>query len=181
MKISAIILTLLTAVLFTGCVTETGGGSGDIVKIGDPVPQFSVTNADGNGTTEFSQADFVGKRSMILFFRTVCPDCQREFPKIFAAWSALKDTPDFQLIAISREETAQTVASYWNSVDDNKPSFEGMPYYLDPDAIAFCSFAEKTVPRLYLVGTDGKIQYIGIEDFDFADGTELVNLIDGLQ
>ncbi len=95
---------------------------------------------------------------------------------------ALYPAADEQFILISRGEAAQTVADYWTSTSAGpaKPSFEPMPYYLDPDGSAFGKFADSYVPRIYLVGADGKVKHMEIETFGFADGDGLVRLIDEL-
>jgi peroxiredoxin len=180
MKLQAIkrftpVAALIVAMALAGCVSEPPRDPGNIVNSGDAVPSFTVTNADGVGTRTFSQADFAGKRSVIAFFWTPCGDCRREMPKVEAAWQALKDEPDFQLIAISRGETPDVVAAHWAEVGYT------MPYLLDPNADAFHLFAENTVPRIYLVDSGGIIQYVGIETFEFGSGAELVNLINGLR
>ncbi len=146
---------------------EEGDGIKNYVTVGSTVPSFSVTKADGN-TEEFQASRFVGKRSVVVLFRSSCGDCQRELPKVYSAWEELQDEVDF--ICVSRAENADAVALYWNR-------FASMPYYLDPDAVAFNKFANSYVPRIYLVGTDGKVKHFEIETFSFANGAELVELI----
>ena len=187
-KIATILATVAAmaavTVLYAGCVSEKRGG--DFVKVGDPVPSFTVTNASGEGTKTFSQADFVGKRSMILFFATWCPDCRRELPIVHEAWLRLRGRSDFQLVAVSRDETAETVSKYWNTpqLDESgavtKPSFEGMPWWLDPEAKAFNTFADSYIPRVYLVDTRGEIASVAVETFDLS-ADNIVELIEGLK
>ncbi len=177
MKNIATIIAL--ALMLTACVVEPPD-AGDRVKVGDAVPDFIVTDADGRGTHHFSQADFVGKHSLVLFFSTSCPDCQRELPKIFQAWQALRNEIDFQLVAVSRQEIPATVAEYWNLEADGKPSFATMPYWLDPDRSAFETFADSYVPRIYLIDSHGKVAMMAVETFYF-DADRLVELIQGLR
>lgn len=179
------IFTVLAAtVLLTACINGGGGDDNGIknhVVAGDPVPSFTVTASDGAEKVNFTQADFIGKRSVIVFFNIQCPDCKREMPKVHAAWQEFADDPDFQTVAISRgEKTAEEVTSYWVSETETKPSFDPMPFFLDFDKSAFETFANLYVPRLYLVGTDGKIAYMAIETFDF-DAAGLIDKINGLQ
>jgi peroxiredoxin len=151
--------------------------------VGDVVPEFTVKQADGASDAPFLAADFEGRRSVIVFFQTTCADCRRELPKIHEAWqlfSKYRAFPDVQFILISRGENAATVAEYWTSVAESKPSFDPMPYYLDPERETYNKFANTYVPRLYLIGTDGRVKYMAIEEFDF-DGAELIDLIDALQ
>ena len=180
-----ITVTLLSAMTLAGCIGERTNG--DAVKVGDPVPAFTVTKPFGDGMKAFSQADFAGKRSIIIFFATWCPDCRRELPIIYEAWQRLVERPDFQFVAISREETSEAVSEYWNSVllDEEsgaviKPSFEPMPWWLDPDASAFHTFADSYIPRIYLVDTRGEIASVAVETFELT-ADKIVELIEGLK
>lgn len=174
-----IVLALAATMTLVGCISEKKG-VGDLVEEGDPVPAFTVTNPSGDGTKAFTQADFVGKRSMIVFFATWCPDCRRELPIVHEAWRRLAERPDFQFIAISREEAAADVAKYWTSVTETKPSFEPMPWWLDTDASAFRTFADSYIPRIYLADTSGKIAMVAVETFDLTSDT-IVKLIEDLE
>lgn len=174
----------LAAAIFLSSTACINGGNDNGVKNhvvkGDPVPSFTVTASDGVDRVDFARADFMGKRSVIVFFNTQCPDCQREMPKVYAAWLEFADDPDFLMVPISRGETAEAVAAYWSSETDTKPSFEPMPFFLDTDRSAFEKFANLYVPRLYLVGTDGKIAYMAVETFGF-DAAGLIDKINGLK
>jgi thiol-disulfide isomerase/thioredoxin len=175
---------LLSAMLCSGgCIDETGDDIVNRVTVGDEVPEFRVKKADGATDVGFEQSDFMGIRSVILFFQTTCGDCRREMPKIHEAWqyfSKNRDITDVQFILISRGENAATVSEYWTSTTESKPSFSPMPYYLDPERAAYNKFANSYVPRIYLIGTDGLVKYLAIETFDF-DGTELIKKIYDLQ
>lgn len=166
------------ALLATSCIIGPKNDGSDRVKIGDPVPTFSVTDSYGVKKT-FSQADFVGKRSVIIFFATWCPDCRREMPIVYEAWKKLSQYVDFQIIAISREETADAVKKYWDEESESKPAYTGMAWWLDSDKSAFSSFADSYVPRIYLVNTRGEIAQVAVEKFDMTAEriVELINLL----
>lgn len=170
MKNIAATFLLSISVFFTGCISEGGDEVINRVKVGDPIPAFTVKQADGTGSVSFEPGDFVGTRSVIVLFQTSCGDCKREMPKIHEAWKHFfmpLAAEDVQFVLISRAESAADVTKYWTSADDTKPSFAPMPYYLDPNKNAFGKFANSYVPRIYLVGTDGKVKYMAIEKFDF--------------
>ncbi len=152
---------------------DDGGTKGikNYVVVNSAVPSFSVTGENGTGAAEFTSSWFVGKRSVIVFFNSECPDCEREMPKIRTAWAELQ-SKGIIFICISRKETVEAVAKYWN-----KSGFYPMPYYLSQDGAAFYKFANSYVPRIYLVGTDGKVKHFEVETFSFADGAALVELI----
>lgn len=170
MKRLAAIFLLCVPAIFAGCISEgNGDGIENYVKKGSRIPPFTAKNADGSDH-RVSPGDFDGKRSVIVLFQSTCGDCKREMPKVYDAWEELKDESDFQMITISRGESAVTVAEYWKSFGD-------MPYMLDPDKSVFGKFANSYVPRIYLVGKDGKVVHMEIEKFSFATGAGLLDLI----
>lgn len=170
----------VVAAALAGCVAETQGEGEDPVKVGDRVPAFTVAGgAEGTMDARFGQGDFEGRRSMIVFFSSDCPDCRRELPVVHEAWLALRGRDDFQLIAVARQPSAARVAEYWSSAEGGKPSFEGMPWWHDAYGAAFRAFAANRVPRLYLVDTRGRVAGILVETFDMSAG-DLVRLVDGL-
>jgi len=124
------------------------------VEVNDEVPHFEVNDGDG-GT--FSSEDFIGKRSLLVLFDTTCEDCQRELPKANTVWENLQSDPDCQVIAISRGQKKEIVDKYW------KEEHFDMPTYLDPDRTVFDKFANSTIPRFYLINSEGIIQWMGIE------------------
>lgn len=173
MKGFAVILSFIVSVLGVGCISEKPEGVVNYVNEGDPVPEFTVRSEDGTGTVSFTSSDFMGKRTVIVLFWTPCGDCRREMPKIHSVWEHFRDADDFRLVAVSRGENAAAVAEYWSG-----SGYTGMPYYLDPDRSAFGRFANTTVPRLYLVGSDGVVKHMEIERFSpAAKIIELINEI----
>lgn len=168
MKKLALILLIIPAL--HACITEKRDVVVNYVNENDPVPSFSVRTPHDANPVAYTASDFIGKRSLIVFFWTPCGDCRREMPKIHEVWEQFKNDGDFQLVAVSRGESAQTVADYWSD-----SGYSGMPYYLDPDRSAFAQFANNTVPRLYLIGREGLISHMEIERF--SPTQEIIELI----
>jgi thiol-disulfide isomerase/thioredoxin len=183
MKQISVIILINAVLCLGGCVSESNDKIVNHVKVGDAVPKFTVKGTNGTGNVTFEAGDFEGQRSVIVFFQTTCGDCRREMPKVYEAWRYFADTevyPPVQFILVSRGESAAAVADYWASETETKPSFESMPYYLDPGRVAYDKFANSYVPRLYLVGSNGRVKYMAIETFDF-DGWDLIDKINNLQ
>ena len=150
----------LAALVFAcaSCVKDGDSEAYEIinhVEVGDAVPEFTVS--DGAGST-FHSSDFIGKRSLLILFSTECPDCQKVLPIINdEVWPQIKDDPAYQLVTISRDETAEVVNKFWS---DKKFT---LPTYLDPGRKVFDLFANSTVPRLYIINVEGKIDWMAIE------------------
>ncbi len=165
---------LLAALFLSGCVA---GGEPKLksLPVGTPMPVFSVDNGD----EVVSNDDLAGKRTLIVFFRTTCPDCKRELPLIETAYKAVSAQEDFRLVAVTMENNADTVVpEYWTNNGFT------MPWYIDDYGTAFSSFEIERVPSLYLFGSDGKVAFAAIETFKnygISTAGDLIELINGLQ
>lgn len=136
-----------------------------IARVGDSVPQFSLTTADGD---EFSLPKG-GKVILINFFATWCGPCQLELPHIERIWEAYKNYEHFRLLVIGREETTASVREYR---DKNGFTF---PIAADPDRSVYSLFANEMIPRTMVVSPDGRIVYSRIGFYE--DGLNELNAV----
>lgn len=118
-----------------------------IVGVGMPLPVFAVTMHDGSTLTNY---DLKGKPSLIVFFSTTCPDCERELPSLNRRY--VEHGRDTTFIAISREQPDNTVTAYWQ---DHGFS---LPYSAQRDRHIYSLFARKGIPRIYISDVNGIIQ-----------------------
>lgn len=145
MKLCSIIYIFLF-LLFSSCVSDVVTEDIERVKVGDMVPTFSVETLTGE---TFSSAGMSGKSYLIMFFSTTCPDCQRQLPEVNQAYQQLGRID--AVIAISRAEAAETVATFWH--DHNLL----LPVAVPSDRNVYELFATRGVPRLYFVDSRGTI------------------------
>ena len=142
------------------------------VNVGNQVPPFAVEDTTGN---KFSSNQFLNKQSLLVFFGTYCPDCKRVLPVIEEVWKELRNDSKFQLITISREETAEAVSEYW------KENQLTMPFYLDPTyGDVFSLFANNTIPRIYLINQNKEVVWMAVESLDMS-AKELIEMIKELK
>lgn len=155
------ILLLLYPALFSACVKDKDKPEEMVnyVNINDKLPEFTVKNVDGE---ELRSQDFAGRVTLLVFFITTCPDCQRELPKIEQVWQDFKDNPDFRLVTIARAEKADVISQFWE-----KHQFD-MRFYLDPDRQVFSLFANNTIPRIYLVNRENVVTWMAIEEMSLT-------------
>ena len=153
--------------LFCSCIQDQEEGE-NYIEVNDKLPEFTVENVAGE---ELHSRDLLVKVTLLVFFVTACEDCRRELPKIEKIWNTLKENSDFQLIPISRSETAARVETYWK--EDNFT----MPFYLDSDKKIFSLFAKNTIPRIYLVNQENIVVWMAVEMLPFSIG-ELVGKIE---
>jgi peroxiredoxin len=157
--------------MFLSCIKEGDDIPDEVinyVEVGDAVPGFTVED-DKGGT--FSSSGFAGKRSLLLLFVSSCGDCRKVLPVInneVLPW--IKENPGYQLITISRDEPAQEVAGHWSGNNYT------MPVYLDPGRKVFSLFANRTIPRLYIINKEGIIEWMAIEKLEISSG-ELIDML----
>lgn len=141
--------------------------SSTILNIGDKLPSFSVPSLNGE---TLSSNELKGKVVLINFWATWCPPCRAEFPLLQKdIYDAIKDN-NFRVLAISRGEETDTVKNF---IDKYKYTF---PVYLDKEAKVYNLFANKYIPRNFVIGKDGKVKWVST-GFKKDEFYEMVNLI----
>ena len=149
------------------CAFASKGGDGELAE-GSEMPAFTL-NSEKYGTV--TPADLKGKVVLVTLFATWCPPCQLELAEVEAKiYPAYKNNPDFRLLVIGREHTDEQLTVY-----NEKKKFS-FPLYPDPKKEVFSLFADKSIPRSYLFGRNGKLIYstLGYED---GDGEKMMQQI----
>lgn len=122
------------------------------IGVGDSVPKFDIRLSDGSLFQ--SRADRHSVK-VVVFFDTECSDCQRflpEFQKLVTKVRSQENRIDgvaVRCCAIAREQTTAEVADYW------KANGFDMPYYAPGNRTLYHRFAQKTIPRVYVVDPKG--------------------------
>lgn len=132
---------------------------------GEIAPPFSVTIDAG---LPFVLAKCKGSIVLINFFRTDCGPCNLEMPTLQKIWEEHRDRGDFRMIAISRGESRDEIASY-KAV--HKLTF---PFAADADSSVYGLYASEGIPRTYLVDREGTLlfQSLGFMQSGEYDGDE---------
>lgn len=149
-KMTALLVALLAVVIVHA---QDSGKS--YLKIGDSLPTFTLKSST-YGTVR--SADLKGKVVLVTLFATWCPPCQKELADVKEQlWPKYKDNKQFQLLVIGREHTEAELKKY------NARKKFTFPLYPDPKREVYSLFAEKTIPRAYLFGKDGKLIFTSFE------------------
>lgn len=120
------------------------------VKPGDVAPDFSCQTVSGE---QFSLSGQKGKVVLVNFFATWCAACMEEMPhldkEVFLKFGSRND---FKLIAIGRGHSAAELTKF-----NNEKGFT-LPIAPDPKREIYSRYADKYIPRNFVVGKDGKIK-----------------------
>lgn len=117
---------------------------------GEIAPSFSLTTDEG---TPFVLSKYKGSVVLITFFRTDCGPCNAEMPALQKIWEAYSKRENFNMIAISRGESMESIALFKAA---HKVTF---PLAADLDSSVYGLFASEGIPRTYLVARDGTLLF----------------------
>lgn len=152
MRRLSLIFLLISALLMVSCIKDDVRGAD--LKVGDSLPDFKVVMSDG---TTVSDKSLKGSVSVVVFFSTICPDCQQVLPIIQDIYNEYASAGAVFAL-ISREQDERDISTYWA---DNALS---MPYSAQQNRRIYEKFAKAGIPRIYINDKDGTIRYIYTDD-----------------
>jgi len=153
------LLLVLLAPLFSKAQIDS---TATLTKVGDTAPNFTF-NLDKDKTANL--ADYKGKIVVLDFWATWCPPCRMELPRIQKeVWEKYKDNPKFALVALDREEGWDKILPF---KQQNNYTFL---MTTDMKREIYSLYAKQYIPRLVVVGENGRIIYqsIGYDEKDFS-------------
>ncbi len=142
----------------------------DVVLKGQKLPDFTITTDTGI----VKSSDLNGKIILINFFATWCVPCIQELPALQKeVWEKYKNNPDFSLLVIGREHSAEEVNNF-----KIKKKLE-LPMYPDKDKSIYLRFATRYIPRNYLINSKGEIVYTSM-GYDPKEFKEMLKMLRSL-
>ncbi|MBO5801422.1 MAG: redoxin domain-containing protein [Alistipes sp.] len=143
-------IAIIAMMAVSSCINEDIPQPIERVKVGQPLPDFSVVMNNGEIVTGAMLREGV---SVIVFFHTSCPDCQQLLPQIeplYDEYSAL----GVAFTLISRGEDKGSISAFWQSQNLT------MPYSPQKNKEVYELFATSLIPRVYISDNQGIVQSI---------------------
>ena len=170
-KVGAVLISCLLFTFLSGCINDEKL-QGASLGVGDKLPAFSVTLADGTviGTTG-GGISLKGKKGLIMFFNTECPDCRQELPEVQKVWEKYRENPEVVVVAIAREEGEEEIMNYWEA------NGLTIPFSPQVNREVYSLFAQSVIPRIYLFDPDLSIVFTS-GDEDMPDSELLISEIE---
>ena len=95
--------------------------------------------------------------AVVTFFATWCGPCLMELPHLEKeVFQKYKDRKDFALIVIGREHKAAELEKF------TKEKGLSVPMAPDPKREIYDQYAEKYIPRTFIIGKDGKVKLASV-------------------
>jgi len=160
-SIVLLIVTLYTQFLF-------GQATFDVVSVGDKAPDFTVKTIEDK---TLCLEELKGKYVLINFFATWCKPCMEEMPLIEKHIQQRFDNNDLVVIAIGREHNINELELF------NQRKKFSFHIAADPKRNIYSMYAQKFIPRLYLVDKTGKLIYAH-SGYKKSEFDKLINLLE---
>ena len=149
MKLIIILIVFTSIVFFAQSDPNDDYTKKTLVKVGEKAPNFECKTLSGENFTLSEQKE---KVVVITFFATWCPHCLKELPQIEdKIYNEFKNNSDFKLIVIGRKHDVAELEKF-----KEKKNF-ALPFAPDPKGEIYAKYAEKYIPRVFVVGKDGNI------------------------
>ena len=148
---------------------EPGGSGGGQVKVGDPAPDFTLKDLDGNPVT---LSQYRGKAVFLNFWASWCPPCREEMPAMERLNQALAGK-DFVMLAVNVEQDLGTVRAFLQGT----PHSFAVP--LDPEGKVQRLYDVYRFPETYLIDRQGRIvrHYLGARDWSSVEFIEYLSVL----
>ncbi len=139
--------------------TAPGTEGAEQAMIGQPAPEFTLKDLDGNPV---SLKDLRGRVVLLDFWATWCGPCRMAMPHLEAFHKELADQ-GVKVFGINLRENAATVRKF---MDAQKFT---MPILLDADGKVAASYRVSGIPHTVIIGKDGQVLKVNV---GYAPGVE---------
>lgn len=123
----------------------------DLLKPGTAAPSFTLDDLNGK---QVSLKDFRGKKVVLVFWASWCPDCRAEVPELKEMYSSA-DPSKVAFVSISFDRSLDILKTY---AQENKlPGVQLFEPAGKKNSKVSADYGVKWIPSLYLIDESGKI------------------------
>jgi peroxiredoxin len=162
-----------TAHLALACFTSAGVIAAP--EIGAPAPDFTAENYVTGEKVRLSAQR--GKIAVVTFWATWCAPCREELPNLEKLQRYL-GKEKIAVLAINFQDSPETIRRLKSNA---KQAGWNINMLLDPNGRIAHQYDVKAIPRMYLIGKDGKIRatHVGFGDGSLEEMVDELNAVLG--
>ena len=124
----------------------------ELLKPGTQALDFALQ--DINGKT-FKLSDFQGRKVVLVFWASWCPDCRAEVPEL-KAMHAAANPEKAAFVSVSFDRTLEALQNYVN--ENYLPGVQLFDPAGKKESKVAADYGVKWIPSLYLIDETGKVQ-----------------------
>ena len=124
----------------------------DLLKPGTQAPDFALQ--DINGKT-FNLSDFRGRKVVLVFWASWCPDCRAEVPEL-KAMQASANPEKVAFVSVSFDRTLEALKTY--VAENYLPGVQLFDPSGKKESKVAADYGVKWIPSLYLLDEQGKVE-----------------------
>jgi len=123
--------------------------SGPVALVGRPAPQLKLKTLDGK---DFDLTSLLGRPVLIDFWATWCVPCRQSMPAVAKIYEEFH-SKGLEVVGVSIGDNPEVVTRF---VRKNNLSWTHLE---DPDVVTEEHWGQSGIPRLVLIGKDGKVLF----------------------
>ena len=124
----------------------------DLLKPGTQAPDFALQ--DINGKT-FNLSDFRGRKVVLVFWASWCPDCRAEVPEL-KTMQASANPEKVAFVSVSFDRTLEALKTY--VAENYLPGVQLFDSSGKKESKVAADYGVKWIPSLYLLDEQGKVE-----------------------
>jgi len=124
----------------------------DLLKPGAQAPDFSLKDINGKA---FTLSGFQGRKVVLVFWASWCPDCRAEVPEL-KALQASADPSKVAFVSVSFDRTLEALQTY--VAENYLPGVQLFDPAGKKDSQVAALYGVKWIPSLYLIDENGKVE-----------------------
>ena len=124
----------------------------DLLKPGTPAPDFTLNDITGKPV---SLSSFRGRKVVLVFWASWCPDCRAEVPQLKALYAAA-NPKKVAFVSVSFDRTLEALQKY--VAENELPGVQLYESAGKKESKVSADYGVKWIPALYLIDEKGKVE-----------------------